>query len=158
MDAGSMQSYAVRSETVESTKRSKTMMTKENTNIYRTTARVVGVIYLAGFVVGIGGFGLFQSILGAPNYLATVSANSMLLAIGAILWLMAVVGDAAHGVLMFPILKQHNERIAVGYLAFRIMDAVFIAIMVLFVLLQIPLGSAYLNAAAPDAPALQALS
>jgi hypothetical protein len=158
MDAGSMQSNVSRSETVVSTKRSKTMMAKEHTNTYRTTARVVGVVYLAGFVVGIGGQGLFQSILGAPNHLATVSANSMTIAIGAILWLMAVVGDAAHGVLMFPILKQHNERIAVGYLAFRIMDAVFIAIMVLFVLLQIPLGSEYLKAAALDTSALQALS
>ena len=134
------------------------MTIKEATNTYRTTARVVGVMYLAGFVVGIGGIGLFQSILGAPDYLSTLSANSMLLAFGAILWLMAVVGDAAHGVLMFPVLKPHNERIAVGYLAFRIMDAVFIAIMVLFVLIQIPLGSEYVKAAVPDASYLQALS
>jgi Domain of unknown function (DUF4386) len=152
-----MQSNAARSETVESTKRSKTMMTKEHTNTYRTTARVVGVVYLAGFVVGIVGMGLFQSILGAPDYLSTVSANSMTIAIGAILWLMPVVGDAAHGVLMFPILKPHNERIAVGYLAARIVEAVFIAIMVLFILMQIPLGSAYVQAAAPDASYLQAL-
>jgi Domain of unknown function (DUF4386) len=61
-------------------------------------------------------------------------------------------------VLLFPILKQHNERIAVGYLAFRIMDAVFNAIMVLFVLLQIPLGSEYLKAGASDTSYLQALS
>jgi uncharacterized protein DUF4386 len=134
------------------------MTTKKEMNTYRTTARVVGLVYLAGFVVGIVGIGLFQSILGAPDHLSTVSANSMTIAIGAILWLMAVVGDAAHGVLMFPVLKPHNERIAVGYLAFRIMDAVFIAIMVLFVLLQIPLGSEYVKAAAPDASYLQALS
>src|SRR6266540_6956155 len=134
------------------------MTTKEAMNTYRTTARVVGVVYLAGFVVGIAGEILIQSILGTPNRLSTVSANSMTVAIGAILWLMAVVGDAAHGVLMFPILKQHNERIAVGYLASRIVDAVFIAIMVLFVLLQIPLGSEYVKAAAPDASYLQALS
>jgi hypothetical protein len=38
------------------------MTIKEATNTYRTTARVVGVVYLAGFVVGIGGIGLFQSI------------------------------------------------------------------------------------------------
>ncbi len=82
----------------------------------------------------------------------------MTLSIGAVLWLMAVAGDAAHGILMFPILKQHNERLAVAYLGFRIIDAVFIAVMVLFILLQIPLGSEYLKAAAAEADHLQALS
>jgi hypothetical protein len=127
-------------------------------NTYRTTAIVVGVMYLAGFVVGLVGNGLIQSILGAPDHLSTVSANSMMLAIGAILWLMAVAGDAAHGVLMFPVLKQHSERIALGYLASRIVDAVFIAVFVLFILLQIPLGSEYLKAVAPNTFYLQALS
>lgn len=133
------------------------MTIKAEMKPYRTTAIVVGVVYLLGFVVGIGGEILFQSILGAPNYLSTISANSMTVAIGAVLWLMAVIGDAAHGVLMFPLLKPHSERIAVGYLAARIMDALFIAIMVLFILLQIPLGAAYLKAATADVAYLQTL-
>jgi hypothetical protein len=135
-----------------------TKTSKEEMNTHRTTARVVGVVYLAGFVVGIGGEILIQPLLGAPDRLSAVSANSMMIAIGAILWLMAVIGDAAHGVLMFPVLKQHSERIAVGYLAARILDAIFIAIMVLFILLQIPLGSEYLKAGASDTSYLQALS
>src|SRR3954470_1320841 len=98
-----MQSDAALLETVESTTRSKTMTIKEATNTYRTTARVVGVIYLMGFVVGIAGFQIYQSILSAPNHLATLSANSMLLAFAALLWLLSGIGDAAHGVLMFPI-------------------------------------------------------
>lgn len=134
------------------------MAASEKTNTYRTTARIVGAMYLAGMVVGITGIVLIQSILGAPDRLATLPANSMLLAIGAVLWLMAVAWDAAHGVLMFPILKHHSERVAVGYLGFRIMDALFIAIMVLFVLIQIPIGGEYLNAGASDAPSLRALS
>lgn len=124
---------------------------------YRTTAKIVGAMYLAGFVVGIGGMVLIQAILGAPDHLATLPAKSMLLASGAVLWLLAAAWDAAHGVLMFPILKQHNERVAVGYLGFRIMDGLLIAIMVLFVLLQIPLGGEYLKAGA-EASYLQALS
>jgi hypothetical protein len=127
-------------------------------NLYRTTARVVGVVYLAGFVVGLVGNGLIQSILDAPNHLSTVTANSTLLAIGAILWLAAVVGDTAHGVLMFPILKRHSERMALGYFGARIVDAVFIAVMVVFLLLQIPLGSEFLKAAGSDTSYLQALS
>lgn len=134
------------------------MTTKAEMKSNKTIARIVGAVYLVGFVVGIGGEMLIQPILGAPDRLSAVSANSMMIAIGAILWLLAVIGDAAHGVLMFPILKQHSERIAVGYLAARIVDAIFIAIMVLFILIQIPLGSEYLKAAAPNTSFLQALS
>lgn len=134
------------------------MNTKKGINTYRATAIVVGMMYLAGFVVGMGGNGIIQGILGAPDYLSTVSANSTILAIGAILWLFAVAGDAAHGVLMFPVLKQRSEGIAFGYLASRIVDAIFIAIMVLFILLQIPLGSEYLQAVVPNTLFLQAQS
>ena len=125
---------------------------------YRTTARVVGIIYLAGMVIGIGGNILVQSILGTPDYLSAISLNSMKLAIGAMLWLMTVGGDAAHGILMFPVLKQHNEGIAVGYLGFRIVDAVFIGVHVLFVLIQIPIGNEYIKAGVHDTFYLQALS
>ena len=85
-------------------------------NNFRTTARVIGVLYLAGMVVGIGGNLLIQSILGAPDPLSAVAANTMMLAIGAVLWLSTVAGDAAHGVLMFPVLKRHSERRGLGLL------------------------------------------
>jgi hypothetical protein len=58
------------------------MIAKEEMKPYRTTARIVGVVYLAGFVVGIGGEALIQSVLTAPNHQAAVSANSMLLIMG----------------------------------------------------------------------------
>ena len=122
------------------------------------TARIIGVLYLAGMAVGIPGNILIQSTLTAPGGLATVAASSMLLAIGVVCWLATVAGDAAHGVLMFPVLKRHSERSAVGYLAARIMDATFIGVMALLVVIQIPIGAAYLEAATADASYLQALS
>jgi hypothetical protein len=134
------------------------MTTNIGANTFRTTARIVGIVYLAGFVVGIAGEKMIQSVIGVPNHLSTVTAGSLTIAIGAVLWLMAVIGDAAHGVLMFPILKPHGERLAIGYLAARILDAAFIAIMVLFLLVQIPLGSEFLKTAGASASYLQALS
>jgi hypothetical protein len=136
----------------------KKMATQPKVNTFKTTARVVGLIYLLGFVVGIAGNILIQSVLGVPNPLSSVSARGMIMAIGAMLWFLAAIGDTAHGVLMFPVLKQHSERLAIGYLAARITDAVFIAVMVLFVLVQIPLGSEYLKATTTNAPCFQALS
>ena len=125
---------------------------------FRTTARIIGVIYVAGFVVGIGGSVLIQSILGASDPLANVAANSMLMAIGAMLWLTAAAGDAAHGILMFPVLKRFSERIAFGYFGTRIIDGVLVAVMALFILFQIPLASEYLKAGVSNASFFQALS
>ena len=125
-------------------------------NNYRMTARIVGALYLAGMVVGIGGNLLIQSILGGPD-LSTIAANSTLLAMGVVLWLSTVAGDAAHGILMFPVLKPHSERAAVGYLGARIIDATFIAVMALLILVQIPLGIEYLNAGSSEPSYLQAL-
>ena len=129
------------------------MTTRENMNTYRTTAKVVGALYIIGFVVGIAG-----SALGTPGQLDTVSAKSMMIAIGALLWVIAAAGDAAHGVIMFPILRQFNERVALGYFGARIVEAAIIAVSALFILLQIPLGSEFLKASASDTSYLQSLS
>ena len=136
---------------VYSIKGENNMDTKVNT--YRTTAKVVGTLYIMGFVVGIAG-----SVLSTPGQLETVSAKSMMVAIGALLWVLAAAGDAAHGVMMFPILKQNNERVALGYLSARLVEAAVIAISALFILLQIPLGAEFLKASASEIPYLQSLS
>jgi hypothetical protein len=59
---------------------------------------------------------------------------------------------------MFPILQGHDERIALGYLGSKIVDAIFFAVWVIVLLIQIPLGSEYLKATAPDTSYLLALS
>lgn len=134
-----------------STKGEKVMDIKVNT--YRTTAKVVGALYIVGFVVGIAG-----SMLGAPGQLDTVSARSTMIAIGALLWVLAAAGDAIHGVVMFPILKQNDERVALGYLAARIVEAAIIAVSALFILLQNPLGAEFLKTGASEASYHQSLS
>lgn len=125
---------------------------------YRTTARVVGVLYIAGFVVGIGGQQLIQSALGEPDPLAAVAASRTPLAVGAMLWLIAAAGDATHGILMLPVLKPSSERLAFGYFGARLVEAVLIAVMALCILGQLPLSTAYGNAGAVDPSHGQALS
>jgi len=126
-------------------------------NTFRTTARVIGVIYLAGMVLGITGDRLIHSVLDTPDHLSTLAVNSMLLSVGVVLWLVTVVGDAAHGILMYPVLQRHSTRAAVGYLAARIMDATFIAVMTLMILVHIPIGVEFAKGGS-DASYLQSLS
>jgi hypothetical protein len=136
---------------IHSNKGENILDTKVNT--YRTTAKVVGALYIFGFVVGIAG-----SVLGTPGQLDTVSARSLMISLGALLWVLAAAGDAAHGVMMFPILKQNNERVALGYFGARVVEAAVIAISALFILLQIPLGVEFLKAGVSDSSYLQTLS
>jgi len=123
----------------------------------RTTARIVGALYLGGMVIGVAGNILIQAILTSPNHLSTIATSGTLLAIGTVFWLATVGGDAAHGVLMFPLLKRGSERVAIGYLTARIVDATFIAVMSLLIVVQIPLGLAYLKSGTPDRSYLTAL-
>ena len=133
------------------------MQHRDGPQSYRRTAIAIGVMYLLGMVAGIGGNIVIQSILGASDPLASVGANSMLVATGAMLWLLAGTAvDAAHGILMFPILKRFSERIALGYFGARIMDAMFVGVMALLILFQIPLANEYLKGGAAES--LQALS
>jgi hypothetical protein len=120
-------------------------------------ARIVGVIFIVGMVVGVAANILMLSILNAPDHFTAVAASSFLLAFGVLLWLIAVVGDAAHGILMFPILKRYNEMLAIGYLGARIIDSLLIGLMALLVLFQIPIAVEYVKAGA-DTSYLQALS
>lgn len=129
------------------------MATKQEINTYRTTSKVVGSLYILGFVVGIAG-----SVLSAPGELAAVPARSMLIALGALLWVLAAAGDAAHGVMMFPLLKQNNERVALGYFGARLVEAAVIAISALFMLLPIPLAGELLKAGASETASLQVLN
>jgi hypothetical protein len=52
-----------------------------------------------------------------------------------------------HGVMMFPLLRRHVERIAVGYLGARLVESVVLAVGIVFRLVNIPLGRDYLKAA-----------
>lgn len=129
----------------------------DGSHSYRKTATTVGLIYLVGMVVGIGANIVIQSVLGASDPLASVGANSMLVAIGAMLWLIAGVAvDAAHGILMFPVLKRFSDRIAFGYFGARIIDAIFVGVMALLILFQIPLANEYMKGGASET--FQALS
>ena len=126
-----------------------TVHDRDGPHSYRKTATTIGVIYLLGMVVGIGGNVLIQSILGASDPLAAVGASRTLIAVGAMLWLLSGTAcDAAHGILMFPVLGRFSERIAFGYFGARIMDAIFVGVMALLILFQIPLANEYLKGGA----------
>ncbi len=94
------------------------MMRKEM-NPNRKTAIIVGVLYIVGTVAGILWKVLTGSIQNDLNLLTKVTANENQIIIGAVFLLVMGLALAMVPVMMFPILKKHNEALALGYIVFR---------------------------------------
>lgn len=118
---------------------------------HKKTARIVGILFLTAMVASLLGAGLVESILSAPDYLKEISENETQAIIGVLLELMNGVAVIGIGIIMFSILKKHNETTARGYLALRIVEAVFCCVIVITPLSLISLSQEYLKAEASDA-------
>jgi hypothetical protein len=111
------------------------------------SSRLIGALFLAGFLVYGVGFGLVTSVIGAPDFLSTLPAVQTTLVLGAFLMLLNTVVDVGKGVLFFPILEKHGKRTALAYLAALIVQVVLLDIGVLFLLMLVPLGQYAVDAA-----------
>ena len=125
-------------------------------NAHRTTARVVGLCFLAAMAGSLIGGGLLETILSAPDYLLAAAEHETQLIVGVLLELVNATAVLAIGFLMFPVLKQHNEQLAVGYLAIRSVEAVVCSIIVIGPLALLTLSREYGQAGAAEAAYLQA--
>src|SRR3954449_1775003 len=90
----------------------------------RRTARIVGVLFLAGFLAyGVGSL-IATGIVNSGDR----SGSTALFVTGVALMLLNSALVIGIGVLMFPILRAHNKPIAGGYLGTRIFEGVVLAI------------------------------
>lgn len=134
-------------------------MSEQETTANKTTARIVGALIIVGYAVyGIPEGTILQPILGASDLLTNVAAHTTQLTTGALIMAINSFAVVGIGVLLFPILKQHNETIALGYLVTRVFEALLMMVGIIGVLLLVPLSQEYVQATAADTASLQAIS
>jgi hypothetical protein len=114
-------------------------------NANKKTARAVGGLFIIGTVAGILSRVVTRPVQNAQDYLMSVPASETRLVVGALFILMMGLALAMVPVMMFPILRKHNEALALGYVVFRGW------------LLLVPLSQIYAQAGALDASNVQAL-
>jgi hypothetical protein len=125
-----------------------------NTN--RKTARIVGALFIAATVATILREGVFLGpILDAPDYLINVSANENQVIIGEFFMLIDAVAVASIAIAVYPVLKKHNESIALGYVGARIIEGVLFIVVVISTLTLLSLSQEFVKAGAPDASYFQ---
>jgi hypothetical protein len=132
-----------------------------NTN--RKTAIIVGVLFIiataapimtAPFLGFLGGGIIGEPI---PDYLVSVSGSENQVLIGMLIeliWALAVIGIP---ITLFPILKKHNEALALGFFSLRFIEGLGTIVGSIILLTLLTLSQEFVKAGVPDASYHQTL-
>lgn len=97
-------------------------------------ARIFGVLFIVTFITSIAAVALFQPVLDDPvGYVAGGGKDNQIY-LGAFLELLLIIANVGTAVVLYPIARRQNEALAIGYVAARIIECVFIAAGIIFVL------------------------
>jgi hypothetical protein len=109
-------------------------------------ARIFGVLFIMTFITSIAALALFQSVLDDPaGYIAGGGKDSQIY-LGAFLEFLLVLSNVGTAVVLYPIVRRQDELLSIGYVAARIIESVFIAAGIIFIL-----GVVTLRQDSPDA-------
>jgi hypothetical protein len=119
--------------TLPNTSADKERVHKNSMESDQRNARIFGVLFIITFLTSIPAFFFLESVLEDPvAYLASSGNNQVYL--GVLLELLLIIANVGTAVVLYPIVRRQNRVLALGYVAARIIESVFIAAGIIFVL------------------------
>lgn len=103
-------------------------------------SRIIGGLFLLGFLTYGPGSMLMTSVTGGEAFLAGVPTHQTVLVFGALLMLLVTAIDIGKAILFFPIVDRYGRRTALAYLATMIFEVAMMAVGILALLLLVPLA------------------
>ncbi|XMB85362.1 DUF4386 domain-containing protein [Mycoplasmatota bacterium WC44] len=123
-------------------------------NSIRKTTIIAGVLFIIGTIAGVLSI---APAIDAPDYLVKASSNANQVIIGSIFQFIMAAAYVGFAILIYPILRKYNESLALGFIGFRFIAAVFNIIGVIIILLILTLSQEFIKAGAPDTSYFQTL-
>ena len=120
----------------------------------RMSAMIIGILFIVATVSAFGAV-LYGPILKNPHYLVKGPTRRNQITLGALFELIAAAAVVGTSVAFFPFLKMGNESIALGYVGFRLFEAVIIVIGLISLLSLLTLRQEFASGATLDASSLQ---
>src|SRR5689334_4544675 len=97
----------------------------------QTLARLTGVLFLITYATSIPAFFVFYApVLNDPGYITGAGPDTSVL-VGAFLEVLLILANIGSALTLFPVLKRHNEVLALGYVTARLVESGFIAVGIL---------------------------
>lgn len=123
----------------------------------RTTARIVGSLFIVASVAGAVGLAIQQPVLDSSQYLTEAALKENRVATAALLELIMGVAVVGIAIAIYPVLRRRSERLALGYVAARTIEAVIYVIGSIVLLTLLTVSREFVDAGAPDASHFQTL-
>ncbi|MCJ7721991.1 DUF4386 domain-containing protein [Candidatus Bathyarchaeota archaeon] len=111
---------------------------------------IVGVLFITALASSMLSGGYLKS-KDDPDYLTAVSANEKQVLIGVLLMVILTISVVSIPIMMFPILREHNESLALLYVGARIFEGFFDIVIALGYLLLLTLSQEFVKAGTPTA-------
>jgi hypothetical protein len=125
-------------------------------NTYRKTAITVGILFIIATAINmLGKIAFLDPILNAPDYLGKLSANENQVILGGLLIFFSAIACACIAIWLYPVLKKHHEALALGSVAFRVVESMLYIVGVVGLLSLLTLSHEYANAGAANASLFQ---
>ncbi len=110
-------------------------------------------MFIIATVSAILGLLFYQPILSGPDYFINGAAQKNQVIVGALMELILACTAIGTAIGLFPVLRPYGERIALGHLFFRFLEAVVITVGIVAVLSLLTLSKNFVVAPAPEASA-----
>jgi len=108
----------------------------------RKTAIIVGVLFITVLVSSML-HGVFSGSIDNPDYLIAISENEKQVLTGVLLMVVLTASVVAIPIVMFPILRKHNEILALGYVVYGLAPLLLLTLSREFVEAGTPIDSYY---------------
>jgi len=126
-------------------------------NTYRKTAIIVGILFILATVAPILS-GPFINMIQTPDYLTNIYANADQMITGVLFEFIMCIAIAGTAIGLYPVLKKHNQSLALGYVGIRIVEGIlFIVVAVTSLVSLLVLSQEFVRAGTPDSSYFQSL-
>jgi len=124
-------------------------------NTEKKAARIVGTLFIVAIVMLFIGEAFYSPFLNSSDYLETAYPNRTIVIIGILLEFVCIPAIVLIPVFLFPVLRKHNEVLALGYVCFRLLEAVIFSIAEVNKLVLMRVSQDYLISNSVDASYFQ---
>ena len=133
------------------------MSTQEKTNPYKKNAIAIGILFIFATAFLFVGESFYGPVLDTPDTLQVAHPNRISAIIGMLIEFSCILSIPLIPVFAYPVLRKHSETLALGYIVFRLFEAVLFVLVDITKLSLIKVSQLYLAAESSNAAMLESI-